>query len=222
MFIYILALIKSIMEFEEVYRLIKEQSVITESGSGGVHISVDVQSEYMDHVNFDVAEYYKWMYDTFSQVIVYVNGVELGFPSKEEHISWLVYDMGVDEEIVDSFDFREKGYAFFRSCMDEGYHECLTELIEYMFKNGINDSRDLDEDDFDKIKNEFEYCDEIIEFIQDSGDGIFIPDLMHELSADSLNKVTLSGGGDTECLEEVRLALTALGIQYTDMREYIY
>lgn len=189
---------------------------------GGTHISVDVQPDYMDGIHFDVGEYYQWMYDNFDKVIVYINGEELGFQSSKEHKQWLLWEQDVPEEIINSFIFREKGYAFFRSCMDSGYEDCLSELIEYMYKNEITDSRDLEESDFNKLKELYDHCDDIIDFIESSGEMISIPDLMYELDNEGLRNVTLSGGGDRECLEEIRLALTALGIKHMDVDKYVY
>jgi hypothetical protein len=68
--------------------------LLTES-SGKTHISVDVQPAY--EFPFDIVSYYEWLNDTFEEVIVYINGEELGFPSADEHKNWL-YDEGVPEE----------------------------------------------------------------------------------------------------------------------------
>lgn len=196
--------------------------VISEAVSA-VHISVDVQQDYIDHIPFDIREYYQWMYDNFSSVIVYVNGEELGFPSKDEHTYWLLEQGFLEESMLHKFDFREKGYAFFRSCIDGGYEECLVEVIQYMRNNDVTDSRDLTEEQMVEIRNEHgEQCSQIIEFLTDGSDPIYIPDLMNELSNDNLTLVSVSGGGDNECLEEVRLALSALNVKHTDVRRWVY
>lgn len=204
------------MSFKQFYNRLLVESF------GGVHISVDVQPEYEDVIPFDIVEYYEWMNESFNEVVVYVNGEELGFPNIEEHKQWLVYEKDVPEEIVysDKFEFREKGYAFFRSCMDTGRVECLIDIIRYMFDNHITDSRDIDIDD-NPFKDQTN-CDDILEFIINSGDTINIPDLMFELKDDGFTKVSVSGGGTNECLEEIRLALKALNIKYTDINNYIY
>ena len=190
---------------------------------GGAHISVDVQQEYNDAFSFDVNEYYQWMYDNFDKVIVYVNGEELGFPPVSEHINWLMFEHDISEEIIESMEFREKGYAFFRACIDSGYTDCLAEVISYMYKNDITDSRELTDENMEAIRDQFgDGCVEITEWLTNTDDPINIPDLMRELDNDRLGSVTVSGGGDNECLEEVRLALEALDIKSTDISRWIY
>ena len=188
-----------------------------------MHISVDVQPAY--EFPFDVASYYEWLDENFERVIVYINGEELGFPPADEHKYWL-YEQGVPEEIVfgSKFEFREKGYAFFRSCMDEGIEDCLVDIIQFMFEKQIYDSRQLEDEHFEEIGAEYENCDRIIEFLQDNEDMINIPDLMFDLQKDNLQgrQLSVSGGGDTECLEEIRLALRALNINFSDDNDWIY
>jgi hypothetical protein len=196
--------------------------LLTES-SGKTHISVDVQPAY--EFPFDIVSYYEWLNDTFEEVIVYINGEELGFPSADEHKNWL-YDEGVPEEIIfdSKFEYREKGYAFFRACMDEGIENCLVDIIQFMFEREIYDSRSLEDEHFEEIKTGYENCDEIIDFLQDNEDMINIPDLMFDLQKDRLHgkQLSVSGGADTECLEEIRLALRALKVNFTDDNDWIY
>jgi hypothetical protein len=191
-------------------------SVLVEN-YGDVHISVDVQEWYEKAIHFDVVEYFEWMYKTFNKVIVFYNGEEIGGPPLNEHTMWL-YEQGVSEEILDSFTFIEKSYAFFRACMDEGYEDGLVELVRYMYRNEIYDSRELSEDDLEQLDNDRA----VMEFLRKEVDVVSIPDIMLRLDRMGLSRVSVSGGGDNECLEEVRIILDALQIAYIDVRNYIY
>ena len=56
---------------------------------------------------------------------------------------WLI-DLGIDEDVVYNAVFFDKGYAFFRYCMDSNIsEESIVNLIKFMIKYNINDSRDI-------------------------------------------------------------------------------
>lgn len=129
--------------------------------------------------------------------------------------------MGVNEEVINNSTFFDKGYAFFRYCIDSGIdHDQIVNLVNFMMKNNINDSRELDENDFwDKFIEE--YGDEDIrELMEMSDDMIYIPDLMNFLKDKS--NIILTGGGIDECLKEVEIALMVLNKPYQILEEFTY
>ena len=193
-----------------------------ENISSRTHISVDVQEEHESSFTFDVSEYYEWMVEKFDTNIVYFNGPELGFYDTQGHIFWLL-EQGVSEEIIDQIDFREKGYAFFRSCIDQGIEECLVFTIQYMVKNNITDSRDMTLEHWEELTKLYpNECDDIRDFLFENEDMINIPDTYFEIRDDRLTNCVVTGGGRNECLEEVRLILESLNVDYSYEEEYVY
>jgi hypothetical protein len=133
--------------------------------------------------------------------------------SESDLIIWLD-ELGVDTERLTFYD---KGYAFFRACIDKSYDaNLIVALIKYMYNNDIYDSRDID---LELIENE-----EIKDMIEDvGGDVVSIPDLMGFLKSEIRSKpVTIMGGGANECLYEVELALEALDIEYKRDQSFVY
>lgn len=195
----------------------------TESAKGGLHISVDVQAEYEHLIPFDIPEYFEWMIQNHERVICYFNGPELGMVEESEHVYWLI-EQGVSEENIDRIDFQEKGYAFFRACMDEDYQDCLVDTIKFMFKYDITDSRDISTEQWDALMGDVDDCEEIRDFLSQDADMINIPDLMYQLNdlKPQYSNVSVSGGGDNECLEEIRLALHALDMPFSESPEWTY
>jgi hypothetical protein len=131
---------------------------------------------------------------------------------------WL--ENGLDEHIVDQATFYDKGYAFFRYCIDEGIDDDqIVNLIKYMVEKDVTDSRDLDEEFWNEFVERFGNED-IRGLLEFAGDAIHIPDLMDELRG--YRGVVLCGGGINECLKEVEIALDALETPYSVLTKYTY
>ena len=131
---------------------------------------------------------------------------------------WVEY--GLDESIVYYSRFYDKGYAFFRYCIDSDIDdEATTNLVRMMIEKDINDSRQLDEEFWNEFIERYgnEDVRELLEFADDC---INIPDLMEYLS--DYNNIVLVGGGINECLKEVEIALNALDKPYTTIPKFIY
>ena len=127
------------------------------------------------------------------------------------------------EEVLNMSEFYDKGYAFFRSCMDNGInHELLIELIKFLMRYDLYDARDLDDDHWQEFGNlfgeddDFEYLKEMLI----DGEFFGIPDLMDRLQ--SYSNIVITGGGVDECLKEVELALEALGKPYEIEHKFTY
>jgi hypothetical protein len=185
-------------------------------------VVVDIQPEYESYINFipSFVNFLNENYENLSNLTFLYNGQDtLGMISEGDY-KWWWLENGLDEHIIDGARFYDKGYAFFRYCMDEGVDdEDTTELVRYMIEKGVNDSRELDEEFWDEFVERFgkEHLRELMEF---SGDCINIPELMEELN--DYRGVVLCGGGIKECLKEVEIALNALEKPFTILTKYTY
>lgn len=204
-------------------KTLKESDLLKESAIGRHLVVVDVQPEYapyMDGMQYKLFQYINQHIDELAGLTFLYNGYDtLGMVSEGEYRNWLV-ENGLDEDIAYEATLYDKGYAFFRNCMDRGGDdEELVNLVKFMRDNNINDSRELDED-FWKAFIEKYGSENIRELMEDSEDCINIPDLMDFI--DRFNNIVLVGGGINECLKEVELALDALGKNYETWFKYTY
>ena len=209
------SLIESI---ESGYKLLFESS-------GNELVVVDIQPEYEKFFSFKIGKFIDMInstYSNYTRITFLYNGHDtLGMISKSDYISWL-YDNGMDEEALDSITFYDKGYNFFRNAMDAGVdHDEIVHLIAFMAKHKINDSRDVDEEMWDAFITAFPSDKDIRATLEGNEDAINIPDLIDELSGLGNNLVVM-GGGKTECLAEVVIALKFLGKPFTLDRQFVY
>lgn len=197
--------------------------LIKEEVKGKHFVVVDVQPEYSDYfgeLSFNISNFINNNYENMSQLTFLYNGQDtLGMISENEYINWWI-EQGLDENIAYNCNMYDKGYAFFRFCMDEGINEnSISNLVKHMIKYNVNDSRDLDED----FWNDFieEYGDENIrELIEFSDDCITIPELIDEIK--NYNNIVLCGGGINQCLKEVEIALKAIDKNYIILNRFTY
>lgn len=213
--------------------LLKEQQrwkLLENSGINGVNganlFSVDIQPEYQDYFNFDIFSYLAYLngnYNSMNSLTFLYNGSDtLGMIIDHDYKFWLL-DNGLDESIVETAKFYDKGYAFFRYCMDSSIDdEEIINLVRYMIKYQINDSRDIDEEMWLNFMEEYGYeSSEIKDLLENAGDMINIPELMDYLRNYG-GKIVLCGGGINECLKEVEIALMALNKNYNVLTEFTY
>lgn len=187
-------------------------------------ISVDIQPEYQDYLGFrawDFGAYVNEVFDGLHTMTFLFNGPDMGFGTEEEYRWWLVENCGVEEENVAASYFYDKGYAFFRFCMDEGIDDDeLVDFIKFMISHDINDSRDIDEEMWQAFMQEYGYQD-IQDLLEPAGDMINIPEVMEFLKPYG-GKIVVTGGGIQECLKEVELALMALSKPYEVLTQWTY
>ena len=203
--------------------IIEGYSSIFESVEGKHLVVVDIQPEYKDYFNFDSFKFINFLnenYEKFSNITFLYNGADtLGMISESDYKMWLI-ENGLEEEVLDYIDFYDKGYAFFRYCMDEGVDdEQISNLVKFMMENNINDSRDIDEDMWKAFVSQ--YGDEDLrDLMEHADDMIHIPDLIDEVK--NYTNVVLTGGGINECLKEVEIAFSALNKPYSIFSEFTY
>lgn len=189
-------------------------------------ISVDIQPEYESYITFNLGVYISFLnqsFDGLNSLTFLYNGSEtLGMIAEPEYKMWLL-DNGLNEDILDYARFYDKGYAFFRYCMDEGIDdEEIVRLVKYMIEQNINDSRDIDEEMWIGYMNKYGYdLSDIKDVLENADDMISIPDLMEFLQRYS-GKLVICGGGIKECLKEVEIALMALGKNYDVLTKFTY
>jgi hypothetical protein len=140
---------------------------------------------------------------------------------ESSYITWL-FDLGLNEEVIENSIFYDKGYAFFRYCIDNSIdEESIVDLVKYMRNHNINDSRDIDEDMWNNFMEETNHNhNEIRELLETADDMLSIPDLMDFL--EDYYNITLTGGGIEECLKEVELSLLALDKNHNINHKFTY
>jgi len=194
--------------------------------SGKTLISVDIQPEYIKSFSFRPYQFTNWLnksYIELNQIIFLYNGADtLGMISEQNYKYWLL-ENELSEEVVDGSIFYDKGYAFFRHCLDSGLNDDITvNFVRFMYENDITDSRDFTRDMWAKYLRLHRKTDkkEAYELLKQSGDCVNIPDLMEFLK--KYNNLILCGGGKNECLKEVEIALKALNKPYQTYNDFIY
>jgi len=187
-------------------------------------ISVDIQQEYQDGFGFQPIYFGNMIntnYEAMNSLTFLFNGPDLGFPTEEEYRWWLIEECGIEEEIINTAKFYDKGYAFFRYCMDEGIDDDeLVDFIKFMIAHDINDSREINADMWTSFMQEYGYQD-IQDLLEPAEDMINIPDLMDFLKNYN-GRLMVCGGGINECLKEVELALMVLDKPYNVLTEFTF
>jgi len=199
------------------------EQALTEGVSGKHLVVVDVQPEYQDGfggMSSELAEFINENMRHLDRISFLYNGADtLGMIELGEYQRWW-YEQGLDEEIAFEAHYYDKGYAFFRYCMDEGIDEdAITNLVRYMIEQDVHDSRDLEVEFWNGFINK--YGDEDVrDLVEFSDDALWIPDLMDELKG--YGNIVICGGGVNECLKEVEIALNAMDKPFTTLSQFTY
>ena len=187
-------------------------------------INVDIQPEYEDYITFDINEWVDFINESseFNRIVFLYNGYDtLGMVDEDTYKNWL-YDLGIDEDVLYEATFYDKGYAFFRYCMDNSIDEdTIIDLVKYMIRHNITNSRDIDEDMWNDYMEETNHNQEDVrDLLENANDMINIPDLMEFM--DGFSNIILTGGGVDECLKEVEIGLLSLEKNYNIIDKYTY
>ena len=203
----------------------RKSRLITESKMvGKTIINVDIQPEYEKYISFNLREWVNFINTNaaHNDIVFLYNGADtLGMIDEYSFKEWLV-DLGIGEDIVWGATFYDKGYAFFRYCMDNSIdEENIVDLVKYMIQHNINDSRDIDEDMWNNYMEETNHDQQDVrDLLENADDMVNIPDLMDFLKRHS--NIVLTGGGINECLKEVEIALLSLDKNYNTLSKFVY
>lgn len=193
-------------------------------------IVVDIQPEYESGFEFDTFAFTQYLIDMSQthDILYLYNGEELGMISEQELKRWLDEEAMFDEHLMkileNKTEFYDKGYAYFRSCIDEGFaEEFITDLVSFMWDNGVRDTRDIDKEMWKKyINNVSDLNFRMVDMLRDHNEILYLPELMDKLNDENPNNITMVGGGRSECLKEVEIAMNALGLNYKLNKEFVY
>ena len=203
----------------------KQGRLMTETTvQGKTIINVDIQPEYENYISFDLDKWVNFLNENGNnnRIVFLYNGADtLGMISEGSYQDWLM-ELGVDEDVVYNATFYDKGYAFFRYCMDSSIDEDnIVDLVKYMLKHNINDSRDIDKEMWNNYMEETGHNQQDVrDLLEPADDMINIPDLMDFLK--NYSNIVLTGGGINECLKEVEIALLALDKTFNTLSEFVY
>lgn len=194
-------------------------------GIGGkTLINVDIQPDYEAYISFNLRDWAAFVnasYKAGNRIVFLYNGFDtLGMVTESDYQYWLL-DLGVKEKVIRGSDFYDKGYNFFRNPMDSNIDETeITKLVKYMKANGVNDSRELEEENWAEFMAKHPDCEEIYENLNGNEDAINLPDVLDELT--KYTNIILTGGGRDECLKEVEICLDVLDISYDFYSQFVY
>ncbi len=219
-FIFINMRKDKVLLFEDIQRIQEISDVNPVAGKS--LIVVDIQPEYSSYINF-VPSFINFLNENYgnmkSLTFLYNGNDTLGMITESDYKMWWL-ENGLDEEVIDGSYFYDKGYAFFRYCIDSSIDDdVISNLVRMMMEKGVNDSRELDEGFWDDYIERYGDND-VRELLEYADDCISIPDLVDYLS--NYSDIVLCGGGINECLKEVEIALNAMDKKYSTIPKYLY
>jgi hypothetical protein len=173
-------------------------------------VIVDVQPTYAAAIHFDVRELVEEAVKY--QAVLWLYNGEVNGLSEDELLGWIREQLDDDElfsELWSVAEFYDKGYAWIRDWMDHGVsRDDIVRVLLAMRALGVNDARELPED----IKEDLP--------LDPEGWALYIPELAGDLK--DWDGAVVCGGGEEECLEEVRLIADAVGVQLHPWDEFVY
>jgi len=202
----------------------KKRMLYESSVNGKTIINVDIQPEYQKWITFNLNQWVEFINESSesNRIVFLYNGEDtLGMVSLSDYQMWLM-DLGIDENVIDSAIFYDKGYAFFRYCMDNSIDENdVAQLVRFMISHNINDSREIDEEMWNQFMEATDNSlEDIRGLLENADDMISIPDLMDFL--DRFSNIVLTGGGINQCLKEVEIALLAMNKPFNILSKFTY
>jgi hypothetical protein len=208
----------------------RASEILNEKASRGRPIvCVDVQPEYSGMNDGDEDSAFenaiRFVNDSRAPCLMFVNADQDGLTSDSiQDIQMYWEDSGFEYRNWNRVEIFDKGYGYLRAWMDIGIKEGhIIRVIREMYKQKINDSRELFGGDEDKI---LKYLTPVAESINTEADTLLDDPLSVGWAAiDQLkryNNCYLIGGGRNECLKEVALLMNAFNIKYKMINELIY
>ena len=198
---------------EEAYHLITERSLSLPI------IIIDVQPSYDKFCSSIMDDLASFLSSAKGSITCFFNGPDVGVEDSKDSVAYYYLEHGVDEEVIERMEFKEKSYAFFRNWMDAGMErKDLIKAIRFMVMNRFVDSRDVSSEQWKDLFGE-NYKE--LSFIIESEDNINLPDISLS-NLKSLGGCYLCGGAKDECLSEFRFLLESFNIPYKLVSSLIY
>jgi hypothetical protein len=211
-------------------KLLREtiRKLMLESSQSDSLVIVDVQPVYEDYASFDIGEMLMWAQENYSNILILWNGPDLGYVDEQGLTSFYFEKLGEhlgDYEQADELvwqlgrkaEFFDKGYGFFRDLMDDSRcypREHIVKIVKYMLDNGVTMLYDLTEEQFAEIDVPDLLFDELEDF------GFSIPELADIL--EKWNGSDMVGGDENECMAEVLILASAMGLSFNKIPQYVY
>lgn len=184
-------------------------------------VSVDIQPGYVKNIRFNIQNFMTYLNSNagnYKNVLYLFNGPDLGLESEQEIKYWML-EHGLEEETLDYIEFYDKGYGWFRSCMDSGYGDILMDLLLYMYKKKVDNTEEMKEKDWEFLIKKNSDMIEFRKFVEGEG-GVYFPDVFEILK--NLTKIDIIGGAQEECLAEVIVMLDVLNKKYNLIHKWIF
>lgn len=179
-------------------------------------IVVDIQPMYEKWISFDLEQYTDFLLEQ-RNILYFYNGPDtVGEDTKEDIINWLSeINPDIYNKLVNDTIWIDKGYAFFRSWMDEGADiGFIKQAIRFMNSKKVYDSRDIEPEEWEN-----EFPDDWEDSFED--DSINLPDIpINKLKKFSGSYIV--GGGRNECLKELQLLMSVFNINAKEVKKFIY
>src|SRR5581483_6939801 len=174
----------------------------------------DIQPEHAGNIVFDMRDFCKFAM-TYPEVYVLYNGPELGYGNASNIARWY-NKFGIPFQVLQTWKWYEKNYAWFRDLMDQGcwHRDHLIRLARFMIMNRKWDWRNLTKQDFRRLK----IPDMTIKLVNDY--HFAIPDLAFRIRR--LDGADICGGGVNECLDEVMILAEAMKVKLNILHDWTY
>ena len=189
-------------------------------------INVDIQKEYEEYFTFDITEWSSYInesYNNNNEIIFMFNGSDTTPDMKDisDYKLWLK-SIGISDDVLSDSIFYDKGYDYFRYCIDENIdEEKIVELVRFMFENNIKDTVNFSKKQWNLYQSITKYNNnEFRDLLENSDNFMILPDMMNFLK--DMKNIILLGGSEIECLKEVEIALKALDIPFKKEKEFIF
>ena len=199
----------------------KYEQFLNESTNGKSLICVDIQKEYAKFFGFEPEDFFKFLKSAikkYDSVYYLYNGPDLGYGDENDLKSWMVEECGFREKDLDNLTFFDKGYGWFRSCMDRSdfSKDDIIKIVKFMIDNDLSDTEEITEDQW----TELGVNSELKKWYET--EPIYIPEDFAEFLKDIHTKIDCVGGKDEECIDEVEIMLSALSKSHSRIDEWVY
>lgn len=189
-------------------------------------INVDIQKEYEEYFTFDITEWSSYInesYNNNNEIIFMFNGSDTTPDMKDisDYKLWLK-SIGISDDVLSDAIFYDKGYDYFRYCIDENIDEDkIVELVRFMFENNIKDTVNFSKKQWNLYQSTTKFNNnELRDLLENSDNFMILPDMLIFLK--DMKNIILLGGSEIECLKEVEIALKALDIPFKKEKDFIF